>query len=515
MPSIITIAFGTIVATYVFFRVLMVSTQDEREPQAIETNIPFLGPMVGMAREKSSFYRRLRDDHHLPIYTLRLPFMRMYIVNSTELIPVLQRYWRTISFSALAIDAGRIIGMSRKAIDTMERDLTSKDGFSASWPKYIAAVMGPGEDLDSMNRRSTEIYAAEMERLRAQGASKIGLWQWSRQMMVVSTTEAVWGPQNPFRDPAIAEAWRFSYVELDSVPFAACSQVDTRTRESCCRFIRYMYNGGYKTASGLVRKRWEHHSSWGFTKEDMGRGELGNAFAVLGNSTPCALWVLYHILSDDAVLAQIRGELSALVQHEKSGDINVKSLDLARVRDACPIFLSTFQEVLRFRAVNPGPRVLLEDVDLNGFLLKKGSRLMIPAPVQHTDTSAWGTDAREFDHMRFVPVPGRKKPCKVAFRAFGGGHVLCPGRHFASTEILALAALLILQFDVAPSAGKWIEPTWRNSPLQAGFPVPDDDISIELTPRESVAATKWHVTFSGSDNAMEIVTEDTVSDVNT
>ncbi|KAI1368199.1 cytochrome P450 [Xylaria arbuscula] len=493
MPSIITIAFGTIVATYVFFRVLMVSTQDEREPQAIETNIPFLGPMIGIAREKSSFYRRLRDDHHLPIYTLRLPFMRMYIVNSTELIPVLQRYWRTISFSALAIDAGRIIGMSRKAIDTMERDLTSKDGFSASWPKYIAAVMGPGEDLDSMNRRSTEIYAAEMERLRAQGASKIGLWQWSRQMMVVSTTEAVWGPQNPFRDPAIAEAWRVfesGFLTLNLIPFPSLLAP------------KYMYNGGYKTASGLVRKRWEHHSSWGFTKEDMGRGELGNAFAVLGNSTPCALWVLYHILSDDAVLAQIRGELSALVQHEKSGDINVKSLDLAR-------------EVLRFRAVNPGPRVLLEDVDLNGFLLKKGSRLMIPAPVQHTDTSAWGTDAREFDHMRFVPVPGRKKPCKVAFRAFGGGHVLCPGRHFASTEILALAALLILQFDVTPSAGKWIEPTWRNSPLQAGFPVPDDDISIELTPRESVAATKWHVTFSGSDNAMEIVTEDTVSDVNT
>lgn len=262
-------------------------------------------------------------------------------------------------------------------------------------------------------------------------------------------------------------------------------------------------------ASGLVRKRYEHHvEKFGFSLEDFARGELGNAFAVLGNSTPCSLWVLYHIFSDDQVLADVRREVSSLVHedHDEQGR-KTNSIDLAGIRTSCPVLLSTFQETMRYRAVAPGPRVLLEDVMLNEqYLLKKGSMLMIPTPVQHSDTTAWGETANVFDHMRFVRAPGKKRPNRVAFRAFGGGHVLCPGRHFASTEIMALAALLVLQFDAVPVAGRWIEPTWKNSPVQAGFPVPDEDIDVELRPRDP--DTKWKVTFSGSDEAMGIVMED-------
>lgn len=273
----------------------------------------------------------------------------------------------------------------------------------------------------------------------------------------------------------------------------------------------YMRKGGYKTASGLVRKRYEHHrEQFGFSLEDIARGELGNTFAVLGNTTPCSLWLLYHTFSDNQVLADIRQEVSALVHEDDSDQTGIVcSIDLANIRTSCPVLLSTFQETMRHRAVNPGPRVLLDDVVLDdGTLLKKDSMLMIPASVQHTSVLAWGKDANEFDHMRFARQlePGQKKPNRVAFRAFGGGHVLCPGRHFASTEIMAFAALVALQFDVVPICGKWVEPTWKNSPVTAGFPVPDKDIDVELRPRD--LTKKWHVTFSGSDQAMDIVSED-------
>lgn len=276
--------------------------------------------------------------------------------------------------------------------------------------------------------------------------------------------------------------------------------------------IDYVHKGGHKLASALVRKRYEHHvEKFGFSVEDFARGELGNTFAVLGNSTPCSLWVLFHIFSDDRVLADVRREVSALVrEHVDEDGRRTNSIDLAGVRTSCPVLLSTFQETMRHRAVAPGPRVLLEDVELNGqYLLKKGSMLMIPTPVQHTDTTAWGESATKFDHLRFVRgAPGRSKPNRVAFRAFGGGHVLCPGRHFASTEIMSLAAMLVLQFDAVPVAddGRWVEPTWKNSPLQAGFPVPDEDIEVEMRPRDP--DVRWEVTFTGSDEAMGIVMED-------
>lgn len=164
---------------------------------------------------------------------------------------------------------------------------------------------------------------------------------------------------------------------------------------------------------------------------------------------------------------------------------------------------------MRHRSVAPGPRVLVEDVLLDArYLLKKGNMLMIPTPVQHTDVSAWGDSAGSFGHMRFVrqPGPGKKRQNRTAFRAFGGGHVLCPGRHFASTEIMALTALLVFQFDVVPVTGRWVKPTWENSPLQAGFPFPDEDINVELRPRHP--AMKWNITFSGTTGTMGIVSED-------
>ncbi|KAL2186140.1 cytochrome P450 [Thermothelomyces heterothallicus CBS 203.75] len=545
MAPTVSLVLGGLAATYVFLRVLLTLTQDAREPPAILTDIPFVQPLIGMIREKAGFYIRLRDETRLPIYTLRLPFQRIYVVNATELIPVLQKQWRVVSFAAIAADAGNVVGISKEGLEIMKRDLTSEHGFSTSWPRYIMPAMAPGPDLDAINRRAIQIYVDEMARLRARAAGEegqpgkvvVGLWEWTRRMMVDSTTEAVWGPENPYRDPAVADAWKTfeaGFLTMSMFPLAwlLFPKLHAAREVAARAMIDYMRRGGYKTASGLVRRRVEHHGDlFGLSLDDIGRGELGNTFAVLGNTTPCALWVLYQIVSDDRVLADVRAELEALVEEEveeeeegaEDGPTPVSSIDLAQIKESCPVLLSTFQETLRFRAVNPGPRVLLEDVSLDGgrTLLKKGAMLMIPAPVQHTDTDAWGDDARQFDHRRFAPPSAgddgggssaqgndkkRKKPNRVAFRAFGGGHVLCPGRHFASTEILSLAALLVLQFDVVPVAGRWVEPTWENSPAQAGFPVIDQDIPVELRPRNP--RRKWRVVYSGSDKAMNIVAED-------
>jgi hypothetical protein len=132
----------------------------------------------------------------------------MYIVNSTHLIPLLQKQWRTVSFAAIAADAGIAVGMSKEAVSIMHQDLTSEHGFSVGWPRYIIPAMSPGKDLDAINRRSVEVLAEEVSKLQAKGTIRLGLSQWSCEMMVTATTEAVWGPQNPYRDPVVAKAWR-------------------------------------------------------------------------------------------------------------------------------------------------------------------------------------------------------------------------------------------------------------------------------------------------------------------
>lgn len=149
-----------------------------------------------------------RDTYRLQIHTLRLLFQRIYVVNSRELIPALQKQYRFISFAAFAAHAGLLVGISKQGKELLHRDLTSEHGLSLTWPKYVMSAMGPGKELDSINRKSIEVFAQDMDKLRTKGtAIRTGLLQWARDIMIKSTTEAVWGPQNPYRDSAVAEAW--------------------------------------------------------------------------------------------------------------------------------------------------------------------------------------------------------------------------------------------------------------------------------------------------------------------
>jgi cytochrome P450 len=266
---------------------------------------------------------------------------------------------------------------------------------------------------------------------------------------------------------------------------------------------KYIEDGGPKEASSFIHATHAHNVAHGFCLDDLARFEVGHSFAVIGTTAPTTWWLIYHIFSDPSVLKDVRDELSALVKEAKDGSYHV---DLSAVRNACPILLSTFKETMRHRAIGNAVRVCLEDTMINDrILFKKNALVIMPQIVHHTEPATWGDDSHKFDHRRFVPVPGRPRPNPVAFRAFGGGHNLCPGRHFSSTEILAFAALMVLFFDITPGTGSWTEPTWARTPMVSSFHIPDEDIEIQVKPRDERV---WKVSFSGSNNTIQIVSED-------
>jgi cytochrome P450 len=86
---------------------------------------------------------------------------------------------------------------------------------------------------------------------------------------------------------------------------------------------------------------------------------------------------------------------------------------------------------------------------------------MVSGPVQHSDTAAWGSNASEFDHTRFLR-PDKRVPA-AAFQAFGGGTSLCTGRHFATTVILNFTAMFIMQNDILPAGGMWPHATIKKA----------------------------------------------------
>lgn len=265
---------------------------------------------------------------------------------------------------------------------------------------------------------------------------------------------------------------------------------------------RYFEEGAYKEGSKLIQCRVQINDAFQIPLNQTAKIEVGGSLAILANTFPSTFWMVYHIFSDPVVLEDIRTELFA---HVKEVD-GVCIIDLADVKGSCPILLSTFKEMFRYNGIGVSARIAMEEHMLdNKYLIKKGSTLLIPSRVQHTTPSVWGEKVDEFSHKRFMRQPGIKQPTPIAFRGFGGGTTLCPGRHFVSTEVLMFSALMALRFDIRPVGGKWLRPTTEKSPLIAAIPIPDWDIDVEICPRDD---KKWIVSFSGYDKDMEISAED-------
>lgn len=129
-------------------------------------------------------------------------------------------------------------------------------------------------------------------------------------------------------------------------------------------------------------------------------------------------------------------------------------VDLSQIRDV-PILTSVLHEALRHYANGTGTRIVVEDTMLDSrYLLKKDSFVFMPNQSYHFNASVWGPTVGDFDARRFM---NNRAPSN-SFRAFGRGANLCPGRFFAMNTIVAMSAMLALQYDIKPAAETWMHP---------------------------------------------------------
>ncbi|KAI5917141.1 cytochrome P450 oxidoreductase [Camillea tinctor] len=494
----VTLAVG-IAVVYVGLRVLVSLNNDAREPLSILNSPPFLGPILAVFLRRYKLYMQLFNQYNLPIYTLRLPFSRIYVVNETSLVLAIERQAKVLAFAPIEAAATvNLLGMSEKANKTLKWDSTSDDGHFITFHKAFRPTLSPGSGLDAMIRKSVQCLAVSLDDLRRKSSIDTTLFEWIRHEIVMATTDAEFGPDNPFRDPTFENAW---YKFDPSVPLLSANffpsvfaREGLKARELLAEgFKRYFHDGHHQAASASLHARRSHSIQAGFSDDDIARGEVGACLAILNNAVPAAFWMIYHIFSNPHILKDCKQELEAAVQ---LGD-DFHTLDLSIVRSCCPILLSTFQEVLRFRGVGTLIiRQVVKDHYLDGkYLLKKGGIVLIPHSVQHSKPDVWGPTAGKFEHTRFVDIDTRrmKRYNPAAFRPFGAGSTLCPGRHFATAEILAFAALMILTVEIEPTRGKWPYARTDNSfgmGVARIFLLPENEIEVKIS---SCADQTWRV----------------------
>ncbi|KAI4863881.1 putative 25-hydroxycholesterol 7-alpha-hydroxylase [Hypoxylon rubiginosum] len=444
------------------------------------------------------------------MYTLRIPGTRIYVINSLDLIPVVQRQWRTLIFAPIQVKAAQAaMGVSKETIAILEHDMVTESGFVNGMVKATHPTMSNGPALDALNAKAFEVFDDTLSGLTA--PTNISMFKWIDGQIMRATTDAVYGPSNPMRDARNLEAWHkyhpaIMLLMLDILPQNIFFKAAVRSRQHLIKsFAKYYRDGGYKQGSAYIQQFTEHCISQKIPQNDIPRLLVGTVFNNVANTVPSAFWVIYHIFSDPVVLQECRNEVLQAVQDDQGG---TSTIDLTFVLNSCPILLSTYHEVFRFHGMANSVRVVSEDHMLdNRYLVKKGGLIMISARAQHSNPTVWGENVDVFYHKRFVKQPGSgKRPNPIAFRGFGGGTTLCPGRHFATSEILMLTTLLLLRFDIRPADGMpWVLPSTAKSSQAEAMEQPDDDINIELVLRPEAIGRDWRVAFSGQRGAESLV----------
>lgn len=261
-------------------------------------------------------------------------------------------------------------------------------------------------------------------------------------------------------------------------------------------FQRYFeqYTPKQTQTAAVIEARYSTNVQYGVSSWNQGRLEVGVLLGILANTIPTIFYMLVHIFSDPDLLRDIREEIEATSVTYVTGGTTCY-LRILTMREKCVLLHSTFQELLRVHALGSSVRYVREDILLQDqYLLKKGMVVQMPMAVMHSDPSAWGADVKDFQPRRFLKLRNDAKEFKnhaTAYRPFGGGASMCPGRHFVTLEAMALAACFVLRFDVVPVEGKWKIPRQKQESIATNVFPPEEDIKVKIRKRQGYEDVNW------------------------
>ena len=271
---------------------------------------------------------------------------------------------------------------------------------------------------------------------------------------------------------------------------------------------RFYEDGGLETASTIARERFRLGSERDIPASEIAKFEVGMAVAVLVNTSPVTFWFILLIHRHAGLRDDVRAEIDACIETTVEDGVTVKTIDILNLKANCPLLLSAYQETLRYAAIGTPVRQVTEDTYLDQWLLKKGAMVHMPTRAIHQDPNVYGPTATDYDPRRFLASEKKNRPKDHCFRAFGGGKHLCPGRHFATNEVLATTAMFIARFDMEPANGKWELPTIANSGSAGQVMEPDYDVDVSLRTRAGFEDVKWSLRLKTTDKIFAIVTAD-------
>ncbi|KAL4862857.1 hypothetical protein BDV12DRAFT_190125 [Aspergillus spectabilis] len=177
------------------------------------------------------------------------------------------------------------------------------------------------------------------------------------------------------------------------------------------------------------------------TNEEIARMFMLHTSSIIGNMYKLSFWLVAHILSNRDLLHSITLEIQPAVNPQ------TQAVDHTYLTENCPILDSLYSEVLRLIVTSPMTRKVSSTTTVGGKTLKEGNNVLIIYRQLHLDRDTWGPTPELLQPDRFLRDKALKT--KVAYRPWGGGKHVCPGRFLAKKAVFVFVALLLGQYEIS------------------------------------------------------------------
>lgn len=442
-------------------------------------------------------------------------------MTSPQVANHLQRQHKDLAFYNVILEVTRrLINLDRNTMRIIMTNVNREEGDFGLMPRMhdmFSDTLARGESLKDLTRSQMAIFSDRLSNVAPGTASmEIGLFEWIKSLFAFANAEALYGPENPFAvDHTLVDAfWDFEAnmlgLIIDIFPSITARKAHRGRERVAAGLVDFIRQKRYHKASQVIQNRVSLNLGHGFSEVEAGRSEIILLFAILGNAVPSTFWIVANILSRPDLLDEIRTEIELAVTDNEDES---KRIDVSVLESSCPILVSTYRESLRIIGNLASLRYVLRDTVIGGQYLKKDSIIQVAGIIIHHDKRTWGEDSDQFNPRRFIKTRASaaateelseldlKEPAatqlppgvpSAAFRLFGGGSVVCPGRHFAQSEILAFVAYLLLVFDIsAPDGTPIIVPPPDDEKIPLSVLKPKGDVTIKIRRRKGFETTKW------------------------
>ncbi|KZT39040.1 cytochrome P450 [Sistotremastrum suecicum HHB10207 ss-3] len=198
------------------------------------------------------------------------------------------------------------------------------------------------------------------------------------------------------------------------------------------------------------------------TPRNLTRRLLGVNFASLHTTSISLTHVLYALASRPEYVTPLREEVEEAII---DGGWTQEAINSCLKMDS---FFKETERLLGLGASTMTRRLMKNHTFVDGSFVPAGATVSVFTTARHRDSGAYGENAHEFDGFRFCrnsenddnDASHHFVTTSPDFVFFGHGKHSCPGRYFAASEMKAIFAYIIRNFDIKFSDGFTPREVW-------------------------------------------------------